>query len=162
MFLSEIDFCLSKRIGLMLNGSSFHRGSFKCFLFKSSLVTLAVGSFVCLTPALACEHGEKSASGDKHQCLGAEGKNQERGSANPHRVQMLEGADGHIELRIKGLACNTCVARLEAALKAVKGVKSAKVSLEQKTARIEVSSADVRKKLEQAARDAGFEPEAAL
>ena len=61
-------------------------------------------------------------------------------------------------MRITGMACASCVQRLEAALKSVKGVKSAVVSLEKQTAKVEVSDPQVRKELEKAAEDAGFSP----
>lgn len=41
------------------------------------------------------------------------------------------------KLRIEGMSCGHCVARVEKALKSLEGVKTAAVSLEKKEAKIE-------------------------
>ena len=93
----------------------------------------------------ACEGGGPAA----HQCSSAK-------KSGHHQVQLIETESGVIEMKITGMACTSCVKKLEAALKSVKGVKSAVVSLEKKLARIEVSDPNVRQELEAAAAQAGF------
>jgi copper chaperone len=60
-------------------------------------------------------------------------------------------------LKIDGMSCNHCVARVENALKSVEGVESAKVSLENKEALVKYdpSKAD-REKLKDAVEEVGY------
>lgn len=50
-----------------------------------------------------------------------------------------------VTLRIEGMHCASCASRLEGALGAVPGVRSAQVSLPTETATVEVDGASVRK-----------------
>lgn len=53
------------------------------------------------------------------------------------------GAKESITLKVEGMHCAHCQARVETALKAVKGVKSAVVDLEQKTATVVIKAGKV-------------------
>ena len=60
-------------------------------------------------------------------------------------------------LKIEGMMCAHCQARVEKALAAVKGVKRAQVDLEAKTATVECGLLVGDKTLKQAVTDAGYE-----
>jgi copper chaperone len=66
-------------------------------------------------------------------------------------------------LKIDGMSCNHCVARVENALKSVEGVESAKVRLENKEALIKYdpSKAD-NEKLKDAVKEVGYSAELAV
>ncbi len=60
------------------------------------------------------------------------------------------------EIKVEGMHCNHCAGKVEAAIKALDGVKSVKVDLDSKSAEI-VSSAELdRAVLAKAISDAGF------
>jgi len=60
-------------------------------------------------------------------------------------------------LKIEGMSCMHCVEALTKALGAVEGVSDAKVSLEGKTAAVEMSGIVTEDMLRAAVEDAGFE-----
>ncbi|MFQ5413816.1 MAG: cation transporter, partial [Phycisphaerae bacterium] len=70
------------------------------------------------------------------------------------------GGGGTVRLRIHGMTCGSCVARVERALRSVTGVGDARVNLTTEVATIELgtSTAD-RAALVQAIRDAGYDAE---
>ncbi len=61
-----------------------------------------------------------------------------------------------IELSVEGMTCEHCVNAVTKALKAVPGVRDAKVSLEQKSARVEADQVDPEALLA-AVREEGYE-----
>jgi copper chaperone len=61
-----------------------------------------------------------------------------------------------MEIGIEGMSCGGCVASVERALGAVKGVRQVRVSLERKTAEVEGDALD-RQQLENAVLDAGYD-----
>jgi len=61
------------------------------------------------------------------------------------------------KLFIEGMSCGHCVAHVEEALKELDGVKSALVSLEEKTAVIELTHNVDDEKLKEAIDEAGYE-----
>lgn len=61
-----------------------------------------------------------------------------------------------MEIGIEGMSCGGCVASVERALGAVKGVRQVRVSLERKTAEVEGEALD-RQQLEHAVLDAGYD-----
>lgn len=60
-------------------------------------------------------------------------------------------------LNIEGMTCNHCVKMVEEALKEVPGVKSAKVSLENKTAEVTLKEDVDTEVLKKAVENAGYE-----
>ena len=58
---------------------------------------------------------------------------------------------------VRGMSCSHCSARVEKALAAVKGVKSAKVDLEAKTATVTASESVTLDSLKEAVKNIGFE-----
>lgn len=68
------------------------------------------------------------------------------------------GATENLIIKVEGMHCAHCQAKVEAALKAVKGVKKATVDLEAKTAAVTVKAGKVTvDALKNAVSDAGFE-----
>lgn len=61
------------------------------------------------------------------------------------------------KLFIEGMSCEHCVAHVEEALKEVDGVKSAKVSLKEKNAVIELTQDVDYERLKEAIDEAGYE-----
>jgi copper chaperone CopZ len=61
-----------------------------------------------------------------------------------------------MEIGIEGMSCGGCVASVERALGAVKGVRHVRVSLEHKIAEVEGEGLD-RQQLEHAVLDAGYD-----
>jgi copper chaperone len=107
-----------------------------------------VGFFlVSFSLGLACEGME----GKQHQCSTKKGGH--------HGLKSVVTESGVIEMKVSGMACASCLKRLETALKSVKGVKKATISLEKQVARIEVADANLRTQLEAVAKAAGFVPE---
>ncbi|HWP13469.1 MAG TPA: heavy metal translocating P-type ATPase [Ramlibacter sp.] len=67
-----------------------------------------------------------------------------------------------LDLRIGGMTCASCVARVERALRKVPGVQEASVNLATESARIVYAQSDqIEARLRRAVRDAGYEPRAA-
>ena len=65
-----------------------------------------------------------------------------------------------VTLKVKGMSCQHCVARVEKALKGVKGVSSAQVSLERASATVEYQPDQVKTDdLKRAVKTAGYEAE---
>ncbi len=60
-------------------------------------------------------------------------------------------------LNVEGMSCMHCVKKVETALKEVKGVKSVKVDLENKTAEITLKEDVDEEVLKKAVEDAGYE-----
>ena len=60
-------------------------------------------------------------------------------------------------LNVEGMSCMHCVKKVETALKEVKGVKSVKVSLENKTAEVTLKEDVDTEVLKKAVEDAGYE-----
>lgn len=68
------------------------------------------------------------------------------------------GAKETLVIKVEGMHCAHCQAKVEATLKAVKGVKAAVVDLEAKTATVTVKAGKVTADaLKAAVTDAGFE-----
>lgn len=68
------------------------------------------------------------------------------------------GAKETLVLKVEGMHCGHCKAKVEQTLKAVKGVKAAEVDLEAKTATVTVKAGKVTvEALKAAVVDAGFE-----
>lgn len=64
-----------------------------------------------------------------------------------------------VQLKIGGMTCAHCAARVEDALKSLEGVTTASVDLKRETARIEFHPERVRPEdLDAAIRDAGYQP----
>ena len=62
------------------------------------------------------------------------------------------------EIKVSGMSCAHCVARVEKALKDVDGVKEVKVDLETGTATVKYNSKKVEpSKLEEAIKEAGYD-----
>ena len=99
------------------------------------------------------KHEGKSHKGKRH-----EGKKHEGSTHASHTVQVIQSEGGSIEMKIQGLACSSCVKRLETALRQVKGVNKATVSLERQTVLVETTDPKIREAIEEAARAAGFVP----
>ncbi len=67
------------------------------------------------------------------------------------------GAKQTLILKIEGMHCAHCQAAVEKALKAVKGVKSVAVNLQDKTATVTAGTKVTAQALSTAVADAGFE-----
>lgn len=66
-----------------------------------------------------------------------------------------------IELKVEGMHCNHCVARVKAALEALPGVRNVDVSLEEGKATLEAGMVAGVEKLVAAVKEAGFTAEVA-
>ena len=62
-----------------------------------------------------------------------------------------------IVLNIEGISCTHCVRHVTEALKALKGVKSVRVSLEKKTADVEYNGSVTSDEMKAAVKEAGYE-----
>ncbi|AEF80887.1 heavy-metal-associated domain-containing protein [Leadbettera azotonutricia] len=60
-------------------------------------------------------------------------------------------------LKVEGMTCEHCVKHVKEALEGVAGVKSAKVSLKDKSAKVDHSDSVTPEKLKAAVTEAGFE-----
>ncbi len=61
------------------------------------------------------------------------------------------------KIKIEGMSCGHCVARVEKALKSLDGVKTAEVSLEKKEAKVEYDSTKIEiDKFKDAVKDTGY------
>ena len=144
---------------------NIHENLFWAFIYNTVCIPVAAGAFVwaglTLNPMIGA--GAMSLSSFcvvmnalRLNLFRLKSAKHDRKIRQKHSVQNSGAGAGEVTLRIKGMMCGHCEARVRTALEAIPGVAHAEVSHERGTAVVTLSAPVDGKRLEQAVRDAGY------